>query len=1006
MGLSTPARGQSLAPLVEEPAGEIPPWLIVKGTASARGGAGLDLVALSSLIPAPGLDSVEKQVERGDYAGAWRQLALAPAGAQSAALRARLLLIHGDVHGAVGQARLAVELGSSQSSASRMLLAKALVAYGQPEEAKVVLRQVMRGADASSPGQVLGSKLLMADLLQSEGKLAAARRLRKGVVLDQRRLLPLESCDSAAPAVRAVCLAQVLRSIAPKERALILRHSGSAQAALGELEGANRYFAFSMAFAAEVQTLVVWAEALLGGRLYDRAQRLLDLAVTRNPLHPDVLALQAQLALVRQVGVTDGLRYARKALTVNPQHMGALLALAELELYNGAVDSAERVLRRARVVAPDSLAVLTLQVAARYVAEDAEGQSLAEQVVLHQQPDYAPLYLRLAQVADRRQHYRAALTFAEQAIALAPKSVDAYVLAGMNLLRLGQEAQARARFASALQVDPVEPVARRVLTLYRTVIDPLYVSWQEGLFNLRTSKAQQAVLAPYLGPLLRRGFDEMTQRYGEAPPAPLRLELYDTERDFGIRVTGYPYAGVQGVCFGASIVTISPAAAEFNWGQIIWHELSHVFHLHLSQRRVPRWFTEGLAEYETGLGRPEWQRKPGRPLWEAQRRGMVPPLDGLELAFRGARNGEELIVAYYTATLAVRYVVDTYGFPRAVRMLKAWGRGLDTEAVYREVLGISADALQRGFDTYLAQRFAAFEQEFRVTPVPLAELPRLQRLHKQHPRDAALAARLALGLVTAQRYEQAEKLARAALALDPKQPVALFAMGRVAIEHGDRDSAEASIAGIVAAGYDSPLLRRLLAHAAHGAGRLVEAEQQVRLAIAQDPLDVDNHRLLLELALEEDRVQVAIEALSAITTLDQHDRQSYGLLLQLLEEQGTDTPEKAERLVQVGEAALYADPAAPLVHQTLADGYLALGRYHEALREYEQLQRHSTADAGVALAHFGRARVLLLLNRPEEARQAMAQALTLKPELVQWFDHQPATRPRAGSTKALDWMSR
>ena len=54
----------------------------------------------------------------------------------------------------------------------------------------------------------------------------------------------------------------------------------------------------------------------------------------------------------------------------------------------------------------------------------------------------------------------------------------------------------------------------------------------------------------------------------------------------------------------------SPSArkpGQFHWDSTMWHELSHVYVLTMTNSRVPRWFTEGLAVYEeTGNGHPDW----------------------------------------------------------------------------------------------------------------------------------------------------------------------------------------------------------------------------------------------------------------------------------------------------------------------------------------------------------------------------------------------------------------
>ena len=72
---------------------------------------------------------------------------------------------------------------------------------------------------------------------------------------------------------------------------------------------------------------------------------------------------------------------------------------------------------------------------------------------------------------------------------------------------------------------------------------------------------------------------------------------------------------------------MSPRAEPFNWGNVLWHELAHVFAIQLSKNHVPRWFTEGLSEYETIIRRPEWQREDDPALYAALEGKRVPPID-------------------------------------------------------------------------------------------------------------------------------------------------------------------------------------------------------------------------------------------------------------------------------------------------------------------------------------------------------------------------------------------
>ena len=72
-----------------------------------------------------------------------------------------------------------------------------------------------------------------------------------------------------------------------------------------------------------------------------------------------------------------------------------------------------------------------------------------------------------------------------------------------------------------------------------------------------------------------------------------------------MRTLGETGLGALGVSFGSVLVMDSPAArerGEYNWASTLWHELAHAFHLAMTDHRVPRWFSEGLAVHEQRQG--------------------------------------------------------------------------------------------------------------------------------------------------------------------------------------------------------------------------------------------------------------------------------------------------------------------------------------------------------------------------------------------------------------------
>ena len=70
---------------------------------------------------------------------------------------------------------------------------------------------------------------------------------------------------------------------------------------------------------------------------------------------------------------------------------------------------------------------------------------------------------------------------------------------------------------------------------------------------------------------------------------------------------------------------------------VLWHELGHVFAIQLSKiSRVPRWFTEGLSEYETLIARPDWRRENDADLYGAVASSALPSIGELNSGVHAA----------------------------------------------------------------------------------------------------------------------------------------------------------------------------------------------------------------------------------------------------------------------------------------------------------------------------------------------------------------------------------
>jgi tetratricopeptide (TPR) repeat protein len=778
-----------------------------------------------------------------------------------------------------------------------------------------------------------------------------------------------------------------------EDPASTLCYVAMAARALGSMHDANDAFREAAEKDhARTETQLEWASLFFDKYDPKHAGESVDEALSHNPNSPLAHLLKARFLFSRAFDFPAAEEQLRLALAVNPNLVGAYVMRAAFALREMDIASADHQLDLALAINPNQLEALSVRGAARFLADDHAGLEQAKREVWKRNPRFSRFYSIVAEYAEWEHRYDELVEMARDALKVDPEDALAYATLGFNLLRQGDERAGLEALHEAWKRDHFNAQVFNTLNLYEHVIEQEYVSFAAAPFELRVAREERAALEPYLVPMLRRAYADMQKRYAFTPEGPLKVELYADAQHFSVRTTGLPNVGVQGVCFGKVVTAISPRGGPFNWGQIIWHELSHIFHLQLSKNHVPRWFTEGLAEYETTIARPEWKREEDRELWVALLHDRVPKLHDMNKAFTQARSPSDLMTAYYAASQAVAYIVERFGFPKVRPMLEAWGRGERSEDVFVHQLGIDLDRLDADFRAYLKQRLHKYDSQFYVDFGRYVELEPLKAAAERAPDDPDAQAAYALGLLEQNDFDAAEQAALQALRHAPHHPLAHFALTRVALEKHDARRAQRCLRGVIAGGQDGYILRVLLARAALAQGQYQEARAQAERAIALDADQAEAFRVLLDLAEKQDDDALALRALAALAGLDQHDRLLHLAWMSVLHKQ-----KAYAELVVAGERALYIDPEQPSIHRMLGEAYLETGKPAPALAELDRALAFGHKQPGKV--ELDRARALLALGRKPEARRAADAAVKadpkLKPETDALFAPSAGVRPLA-----------
>lgn len=442
-----------------------------------------------------------------------------------------------------------------------------------------------------------------------------------------------------------------------------------------------------------------------------------------NPSHPRALLGQAQT--LRFDGQPGALELVDRSLGVNSNFVAARAFRAELLLEAEGYQAAAREAERALDVNPSSLDALAVLAATRYLQGDRGAYEEARDRALALNPRYAGLYNTLAELSARNRLYFEAAEFAGRALELDPKSWRGHALLGINQLRIGRIEAGRATLETAFAGDPFDIWTKNTLDLLDTFEE--YDEARTDRFLLAIDGKESELLALYFAELAEEAYERLAARYGYRPRTPVRVEVYRSHADFSVRTVGLVGLGALGVSFGPVIAMDSPSArdvGEFNWGSTFWHELAHTFHLGMSEHRVPRWFSEGLAVYEERRARPGWGEDVTPAFLTAYLQGRLLAVGELNDGFARPAFPEQLIFSYYEASLVLEFIEQEAGAGALIGMLNAFRDGASTAEAFERVLNVNVDEFSDRFFEHFEERFAR----------PLAAMrPHRQMEHGEQP---------------------------------------------------------------------------------------------------------------------------------------------------------------------------------------------------------------------------------------------------------------------------------
>jgi len=628
--------------------------------------------------------------------------------------------------------------------------------------------------------------------------------------------------------------------------------------------------ALALAFVLSAQTLQQ-AEALWKARRYQDANEVFKALVEKNPKNPDYKVRWGRMYLDHWQPDTAGDLF-NEALELKKDHAGALMGLALIaadSYEHAAADLAHKALESdpklveaqellARLALEDNNNAKATEEANKALALDANSVQakailasidwLADKKETAFDPHDARGYETVARFFTLNRRYEEAIQYYRKAIDMDSQLYTARSQLGINLMRLGQDQEAYQQLKTCWDNGFQDKATKNSLTLMDSYKN--FVTFKTDNTILKLHKKEADLLHPYFESEMKRCIATYEKKYKMKLEHPVQVEVYPDHEDFAVRTLGMPgLGGVLGVTFGYSIAMDSPSGrrpGSFHWGSTLWHEMSHVFTLTMTNHRVPRWFTEGIAVHEETTASPEWGDRLGPDEIAAIKDHKLLPVAEIDRGFIHPVSPPQVVVSYFQAGRICDYITEKWGWDTILAMLHDFGNDEDTATVIRKELKMAPAEFDKQF-------LASLEADTKSVVAHLEDwkkgLKQLAEMYKNKDWDGIIKEGTAIRDMYPDYVEEHsvyELLAEAYTATDNK-PAAMAELERY-VKTGGRNP-------------DSILK---LAKQLEAAGRKKEAAEALDRLNVIFPMDYEQHQMLGSLWFDQGNAKGAVREFAAV----------------------------------------------------------------------------------------------------------------------------------------------
>ncbi len=407
-------------------------------------------------------------------------------------------------------------------------------------------------------------------------------------------------------------------------------------------------------------------------------------------------------------------KFAEQALESDPKLYEAHEVLARVALEDNNNAKARDEANKAIAISPEALDAMAILATADWLDDKPsappKGSILTTSPwtdkIFKINPHYGEAYATAGHFFVINRMYEEGIQYYRKALELEPTLLSAESELGINLMRLGKEAEAKRLLLECWNAGFQDLPTQNTLNLMTSYKN--FDDFETATTVLKLNKKEETLLKPYLQAEVDKIVATYNKKYKYTLTGQVQVEAYPDHEDFAVRTMGMPGLGALGVTFGNVIAMDSPSASDpqrkpgsFHWASTLWHEMSHVYVLSMTQHRVPRWFTEGLAVYEETAVSPEWGDRLDHPSIMAIKEKKLLPVAELDRGFIHPSYPEQVIVSYFQGGRVITYIVEKWGYDKVLDMIHDFANRMTTVEVIEKELKMKPEDFDKQFLPWL-----------------------------------------------------------------------------------------------------------------------------------------------------------------------------------------------------------------------------------------------------------------------------------------------------------------